>query len=183
MKISLDFDGVVADTMGLWAIKYNKKYDKNITFADIKEWDFWKGYGLTLEQAFELFHECWEDWRGLKPLEKNQHHIIAKMAQHGQVDLVTSVSLPYIPIVRKWMSNYHIPIYRVVPSDKKYELNYDIFIDDSPKNAIEIDKRKKICLLYDQAWNRNVSGERILRVKNLEEAYGFIARRVEKLYT
>ncbi|MEM2781996.1 MAG: hypothetical protein QXG45_04675, partial [Nitrososphaerota archaeon] len=57
----------------------------------------------------------------------------------------------------------------------KSELDYDVYIDDSPINAEEIASAGKYVALYDRPWNRDVKDtDRIKRVTNLEGAYLFI---------
>jgi len=63
----------------------------------------------------------------------------------------------------------------MVFSSHKFDLDYDIFIDDSPDNALEISKNNKICLLYNQPWNRDVlETQNIRRVYNLYHAIDVI---------
>lgn len=52
----------------------------------------------------------------------------------------------------------------------KSDLDYDVFIDDSPLNALKIFQEKKKIILYSQPWNQHISEDKISRVSNLSEA-------------
>ena len=52
----------------------------------------------------------------------------------------------------------------------KADLDYDIFIDDSPLNAQNFLQHNKQVILYSQPWNQHVSENRINRISNLSEA-------------
>jgi len=71
MKISLDFDGVLAHTMKRWCEVCNG-LSNNAPLVDItkiKHWYFYKDFGLTREEAFIIFDIVWENWQKLEPME------------------------------------------------------------------------------------------------------------------
>jgi 5'(3')-deoxyribonucleotidase len=55
MKVALDFDNVLADTMSAWIKIYNKKYSKVIEKSDIIEWKFWSLLKIQREEGYEIF--------------------------------------------------------------------------------------------------------------------------------
>jgi len=176
VRISLDFDGVIGNTVELWLKKYNEKYGKNLQYKDIDHWRFGDIVGLTNEQVLDIFELCWSDWRGLKPMEKNQFHTVEAMKLIGRVDIVTAVHVQFIPIVKKWLSNYNIDC-KIIQSREKEKLKYDVYIDDSPENAKAIVEMGKTCILYNQPWNQGVEGKGIIRVYSLTDALGVLRRR------
>ena len=52
----------------------------------------------------------------------------------------------------------------------KANLDYDVFIDDSPLNAIKFLENNKKVILYSQPWNQHISNQKLLRISNLSEA-------------
>lgn len=167
---------MIGNTVELWLKKYNEKYGKSLKYENIDHWRFGDIVGLTNEEVLDIFETCWADWRGLKPLEKNQFTVIEAMKLVGHVDIVTSVHIQFIPIVKKWLSNYGINL-NVVYSREKEKLKYDVYIDDSPENAKAMVSAGKTCILYDQPWNQGLVGKGIIRVKTLREALGVLRRR------
>jgi len=49
----------------------------------------------------------------------------------------------------------------------KADLDYDVFIDDSPLNAIKFLKNNKNVFLYTQPWNQHIKNKNIKRISKL----------------
>jgi uncharacterized HAD superfamily protein len=58
----------------------------------------------------------------------------------------------------------------VIDGPMKANLDYDVFIDDSPLNALNIIQHNKKVILYSQPWNKHISENGIHRISNLSEA-------------
>ena len=173
MKIALDFDNVLAHTTQLWVEICNHRNNgaKMITTRDVESWDFWKNMGLDKEEAFQIFDICWSAWRQIPSLEHEPEQKTKMLNNLGEVDIVTSVKPDHSIDIRMWLEKFNVHFNELVFSKEKYKLNYDLYIDDSPDNAIEISKAGKICLLYNQPWNREIKeSENISRVYNLYHA-------------
>jgi len=172
MRISLDFDGVLSQTMELWCTRYNEVYPTRIpiTVNDIKHWSFFIDFGMDVTQAFEIFDWCWGHWEQLPQMEACQDDKTRRLMELGEVDLVTSVDAKHTEDVFKWLKSHKIKYNNLVHKEAKQELSYDIFIDDSPINAVNIARQNKICLLYNQLWNRGLIGRNIIRVYSLDHA-------------
>ena len=56
----------------------------------------------------------------------------------------------------------------------KADLDYDVFIDDSPLNAIKFLENNKKMILYSQPWNQHISNPKLYRISNLYEAIEII---------
>jgi hypothetical protein len=52
----------------------------------------------------------------------------------------------------------------------KSNLDYDVFIDDSPLNAVKFLENNKKVILYSQPWNMHISNDKLDRITNLSEA-------------
>ena len=76
--------------------------------------------------------------------------------------------------VEKWLAMQKIDYGKIVvvePDKTKGHLDYDVFIDDSPLNAIDAADRDKTALVYDQPWNRHLDQrDNLLRIRDLSEA-------------
>ncbi|MDW8073771.1 MAG: hypothetical protein RMJ28_06025 [Nitrososphaerota archaeon] len=174
MKIALDLDGVLSDSMGLWVEIWNSRYGPPaLGVEDIREWDFWRGLGITQEMFNEVFDEVWRSWARLRPLEENIGEKVARLTQLGKVDIVSGRAVKHLPYVKSWLKHHRIrydSIFLGVPA--KNRLNHTVFIDDSPIEAAQIAGTGRYVLLRDQPWNRHVPERRfILRVRSLDEAF------------
>ncbi len=52
----------------------------------------------------------------------------------------------------------------------KADLDYDVFIDDSPLNAVKFLENNKKVILYSQPWNLHIINHKLYRITNLSEA-------------
>ncbi len=170
MRIALDFDGVLAHTMELWVDEYNRLHpSKKITIEDIDRWAFFEkeSIGLSYDEAFDIFDFCWRHSELINPNEADQQVKVKRLQKFGKVDIVTSV-VKNKEKIKEWISSHGIVPDDIVFTQEKWKLNYDVYIDDSPSNAEKIRDVGKICLLYNQDWNRDVKEDaKIIRVYSL----------------
>src|SRR5687768_6053657 len=102
LKVALDFDSVLADTMSSWVKIYNKKYNKFISKSDIKSWDFCSSLGISEQDMFEIFHVCWSDWKDLSPTEENIEKTVEEISKISNTEIVTSANLSFIDSIKLW---------------------------------------------------------------------------------
>ena len=107
------------------------------------------------------------------PTEKNLSKNTKKLLEFGQVDIVTAREKSTDQFVKNWLDFHDISFdnyVSVVDGTFKAELNYDLFIDDSPLNAEKFIQKNKSVLLYHQPWNANFSDSKITRISTLIDA-------------
>jgi len=178
MKIALDVDGVLADIIYVWLEQYNKSHKKSITKEDIVRWNFWKELGFDKYEFYEELSSCWSRWLEVPPMEQGIADAVENLHSVGTVHIVTARDMASTKYVKQWLEhngiNYtdYVPVLR---GRDKADLDYDIFIDDSPQNVIGIASKGKNALLYDQPWNRSVSDPKIVRIRKLQEAMNVIS--------
>jgi uncharacterized HAD superfamily protein len=178
MKIALDVDGVLADIIFVWLDDYNKTHNKSITKEDTDQWDFWKNLGYDKYRFYEDLSRCWSRWEGVPPMEENLADASEKLNSVGTVDIVTARDAASTQYVKQWLIHHGIKYndYVAVLSGRdKADLDYDVFIDDSPTYVIDMASKGRHVLLYDQPWNQSVTDSKIVRIKKLEEAVAIIS--------
>ena len=177
MNIALDFDSVLSDTMISWVNRYNEKFQPSISKeTHILQWEFWNDLPISRKQALEIFDEVWTEWRNLLPTEKDLKKTIEKISSYGTVDVVTEIKEDHLIHVEMWLREHDIPYGELkYAQGKKVKLDYDYFIDDNPKFALECSSNGKNCLLYDQPWNRDIKGDKITRINRLNDVLGIIS--------
>lgn len=177
MRIALDVDGVLADIISVWLDEYNAAQKKAVTKQDIEKWDFWKELGYDKYRFYGDLSKCWSRWISIPAEEDGIADAVRQLGTLGTVDIVTARDPPSTRYVKQWLEHNDIVYdhYVAVASGRaKAELDYDVFIDDSPVNAASIASRGRRTLLYDQPWNRSVSDSRITRIRKLAEAVDVI---------
>ncbi|MBI2111147.1 MAG: hypothetical protein HYT44_01960 [Nitrosarchaeum sp.] len=172
MKIALDVDGVLADVIESWLI-YNNKIRPDISKDDITNWDFWKKFKINRYDFYEELTSCWKNWNSIPPTEDNLSIITQNLSNFGQVDIVTARESSTDSFVKNWLKLHDVTYQNyvsVIDGPMKADLDYDVFIDDSPLNAIKFLKRQKTIFLYSQPWNQHISDQNIQRISTLSEA-------------
>jgi len=172
MKIALDVDGVLADVIQSW-LNYSNSKRQKISKHEISDWDFWKKFQINRYDFYEELSSCWKNWDSILPTEENLSLFTKNLSKLGQVDIVTARERSTDSFVKNWLKHHEISFdnyVSVIDGPMKADLDYDVFIDDSPLNASKIIQQNKKIILYSQPWNTNISENNIHRIKNLSEA-------------
>jgi hypothetical protein len=172
MKIALDVDGVLADVIQSW-LNYNNSIRQEISKQEISDWDFWKKFKINRYDFYAELSSCWKNWMSVPPTETNLSLTTKNLSKLGQVDIVTARERSTDSFVKNWLNHYDISYdnyVSVIDGPMKADLDYDVFIDDSPLNALKIIQQKKKIILYSQPWNQHILEDQIHRVSNLSEA-------------
>ena len=153
MRIALDFDGTIGNTLMAWLNEYNEKYNDNKPYSAIDAWHFHEKFGLNIEQSMEVFGACWNKAIDkITPTERNIGKKIDKLWNYGDIDLVTAVPKKYFPQIEEWLFYHQVRFGKIVYSHNKEETFYDAFIDDKPELLHRAKPRP--VFLKSQRWNR-----------------------------
>ncbi len=160
LRIAVDLDGVLAETMTAWCRKANEQLGTNLKLDDLDTWASWKKFGITRDQFFRLLNEAWDSWEQVPPTEPNIASKVAKIQPFGTLDIVTGRSKQTVEGAKNWLAHYKIPYERFVRvegwKDKVY-LNYDVYIDDAPELMPLISHNPVMSgILYERPWDRDV---------------------------
>ncbi len=135
MRIAVDLDGVLAETMEAWCKRANEFLGTSFTLADLDTWAAWRKLGISREQFFQFLDEAWDDWENIPPTEPRLAEKVRKISRSGQIDVVTGRSKENVNAAENWLAEHKILYERFirVPGWKdKIFLNYDVYIDDAP---------------------------------------------------
>ena len=166
MRIALDVDGVLANLIEPLLRLYENETGVRISVEEVDEWDFWRKHGLSKQGFIELLIRTWARWWEIEPIEDDVAEDVEKLNQLGQVDIVTQRPAKTVSYVKEWLSKHGIRYRKftwVPPRTTKAKFGYDIYIDDSPKLAEELNKLGKPMLLYNQPWNRSFGETKVVR--------------------
>jgi uncharacterized HAD superfamily protein len=170
LRIGVDLDGVLAEAMIIWCDLYNKRYGGSLSFEDIQAWEVWKIVKITRDQFFTLLDDAWQEWKRMPPTEENVGEQVRLLREFGTVDVVTGRSMRTVTQAKEWLQVHSIPYDRFVRTEStlaKIHLNYDIFVDDSPRLMERIAaKSTALGILYTRPWNRHVHMPSVIRRAN-----------------
>ena len=170
MRIAVDLDGVLADTIVTFCTILNKRYSTHFTADTFVRWNAWEIANITKDEFFQTLDEAWFSWKDIPSIEENIGEKLTQIRPFGKVHIVTGRSLDTVRPAKRWLKEHKVSYDRFVrtPSSMaKAELSYDVFIDDSAELMSLLSSRVNTYgILYTQPWNRNASiMKRIFRVE------------------
>lgn len=187
MKLYIDFDGTIVDTIKRICDIYNEDYSFYNGFTpvhpdEIQTWDFDElklSNRKAINQYFnqprffnegleDMFHAC---------------DVINQLHDDGHTIIVVSTgSVPNLRLKKAWLKN-HIAFDEFIGVDIGTYKNKDhinmkggVFIDDMTNNLKGSNAMRKICFGHEYEWNKDWRGERcsswdnIIELLNKEEA-------------
>lgn len=182
-KISIDVDSILIDIMVNYCKIYNKKKNSKKTKEDVTDWDFFDDWGLSKEEGRGIFENI--DLQDVPVISDTLDCYLLLLNQRSKVDIVTNRKEEQRKALLKKFKSMNLKpgiqyqnLIIVDSEKKKLDLDYDIYIDDSPKLANIIEKYpNKILILLDQPWNKNIQiANNIKRVNNWKEIYDEIIK-------
>jgi uncharacterized HAD superfamily protein len=174
MRIAVDLDGVLADTIVSFCTILNKRRGTHLAPRSIVQWHAWEIANITKEEFFHTLDEAWFDWSTIPPTENNLGSKVGKLKRFGRVDIVTGRSQETVQPAISWLRNQGIPydtFVRTESTKAKAMLKYDIFVDDAAELMVLLaTSLDKDGILYSQPWNQHApSMPKILRVHGWDE--------------
>jgi uncharacterized HAD superfamily protein len=182
MKIAVDIDGVLLDIMVEYCKIFNKRYGTNYIKKDVTDWEFFKDWGISEEEAFAVFNQIYEDSMSVPFIDNEAPSVMKSLNLKHEVFIVSARESEFkLPIIKKL--NFHnikkgihyieLILLTHKPYDLKLSKHFDLYIDDNPNLVDPIKKLKnKFLLLYDQPWNQNSKCEHnVIRVYNWKEVH------------
>ena len=161
LKIAVDLDGVLAETMEAWCKIVNERFGTRLRLDDLDTWTSWRKTGISQDQFFQILDETWDTWEEIPPTEPDLARKVARVEKLGSLDVVTGRSRQTVESAKNWLAHHEIPYERFVRvqgwRDKVF-LNYDVYIDDAPELMPLISRNPRMRgILYARPWNKDVA--------------------------
>ena len=174
MRIAVDLDGVLANTMAAFCRILNKRRSTQFTVESFTQWKAWEIAHISKDDFFRTLDQAWFQWQTIPATEENLSDKVKLLRVFGKVDIVTGRSEQTISHANLWLQAHHISYDDFIRTDStkaKAKLNYDVYIDDSadlmPLIASRLDSHG---VLYSQPWNRGAPDmPRVFRVERWKQ--------------
>lgn len=167
LRIGVDLDGVLAEPMTVWCDLYSKRHGEFLSLKDIRAWEVWKVVKISRDEFFRTLDDAWLEWERIPATEEGVGQQVALLRELGTVDVVTGRSLRTVGPAKEWLKTHSIQYDRFVRTEStlaKIQLDYDVFVDDSPR-LMELIASRSMALgvLYTRPWNRNARTPSVIR--------------------
>lgn len=164
MKIGIDLDETLFGFIEEMIPMYNKKYNDNVKFKDLKDYDISKSIKISSKQFFDDF-ATEETFNKIK-VYTNAVNVINEFHRHSDVYFVTAghSSTMYwrmkkLEKVFPWFKDGNL-----IKCKNKQLLDLDVLIDDNVDN---LRGGKYTGILFSQPWNMNET--EFLRINSWNE--------------
>ena len=174
LRIAVDLDGVLADTMVTFCKILNQRHSTHFTVNSFVQWNAWRIAHITKDEFFRTLDKAWFEWKNIPSMDENIGAEVGRIRRFGHIDIVTGRSRETVQAAKAWLERHKVPyetFVRTASTKAKAELNYDVFIDDSAElMSLVASSLDNSGILYTQPWNRNADDmQRVFRVERWEQ--------------
>lgn len=170
VRLGIDIDSVLCDTMPRLLEKINREHGTAITMEDAIQWDFPVG-----DTTFDtLILKAFRDpvlLMSLPPMQGSQE-AVKRLVNDFDLVVVTSRKELTVDATRLWVETHFGPLLVVHTGDSKNGHDLDILVDDAPHNVTPFAETGRPAILFDQPWNQKVEPHPFIwRCKNWPHVY------------
>lgn len=180
MRLGIDLDGVVANFIKGWMLRYNLEFGAHLTEEMVKHWD--AADDLT---HFTDLSEFW-DWAGaagngptvFRNLEPYPGALdsLDMLASCHDIVVLTMKGDWATPDTFAWIAEHRIPTREVHMLRDKWMVDCDIYLDDSPHAVPSLVEHRpdSIVCRFVRPWNEPVPGA--IDIYDWDEFLSLVAR-------
>ena len=166
MRIGIDIDGVITDTINYVASELSKFLNREVKPDEV-------AHNLgEIENVAQIFMEHGERLLcSLAPMESAAYSI-NKLAREHEVYIISARFQIHYDVTLQWLKRHGINVDKVIftegkgKSDICIENGIDVFIEDSAKNALDLADHGIKVILYSTEYNSSLRREGIIRCDN-----------------
>jgi len=185
MKIAIDIDEVLSDTLTALISFHNEKYGTSLKKSDFHSYKYWEVWGGTMEEAITKVYEFYESdyFKNINPVQNSQI-AVKSLKKHHDLVVVSSRQHEIEEKTLEWLEKHFPKAFSDVhftnayslsgQSQKKsivcHYLNAKTLIDDCLDYAIECSRSMEMVFLFDSPWNRlDLLPYKVRRVRSWNE--------------
>jgi 5'(3')-deoxyribonucleotidase len=173
LRICVDMDEVMADTLAEYIRRYNQTFDEDVTPQDLAGKGLWEIAPLDRQQQLRSFLDA-EDFFEDLDLMPGSQDVLRQLSDRFEIFIATqAMAVPNsLGPKYRWLQRHFpfIPPSHYVFCGDKSILRADYLIDDQPKNILRFEGQG---LLYSAPHNLSATG--FVRVNNWEEVAQYFA--------
>ena len=184
MKIGIDIDDVLADSLPHYTRAFNQRFGLQIDLADSAWRIFDRFPWISRQEAHDFFSGLIEaGFFSSRPLMPGAKEAVESLAEDGhRLFIITGRAPQDEAVTRRWLthagllSRFEAVIHKAREpvgrhkSGAASELHLDVFIEDELAVAIAVAETAIPVLLFDHPWNQGVLPGNVCRVRSWAEA-------------
>jgi uncharacterized protein len=174
MNLGFDIDGVISN----FTVRFNEvikqKYGICLTDSEMYSYEINLVLGVPKDEVAEIVADT---LKSDLPLNPNAKETLDRLTSEGHsIYLLTARSESLSHYTVSWLKEKAVPykeLYHLAGGKKSLTpIELDLFVEDNLEEALELTKKVKLVLIYDQPWNKTKNVRGLLkRVDGWHEIY------------
>jgi hypothetical protein len=177
VRIGVDIDGVLADSLSLWIRELNRFFKKNKRIEEIRLFDICRTYEVTPNEL-SGFLACRGSYLMSQPEPiAGASHYLGKIKKHHDIYIVTARDERYGQETREWLDKFSLPYDELLllGSHEKKEAclsrNLSVLVEDTLEIGVKVSAAGVPVLLMDAPYNQGVLPGQIYRAHSWVDVY------------
>ncbi len=177
MKIGVDIDGVLANSLPLWVAELNNFFNKSKQLEEIHLFDIRKTYGIS-QRDLNLFLERRGRYlmKSPEPMTGAAYNL-GRIKQHHEICIITARNKSYREETQGWLKKHGLPYDELLllgSHDKKESCltrNLKVLVEDTLEIGVEVSSAGIPVLLLDAPYNQGALPKLVYRKRSWDEIY------------
>jgi hypothetical protein len=182
MRVGIDIDGVLADSLSLWVRELNIYFNKNVRVEDFHLYDIRKTYDLAVDEIDSFIELKGKDLMTRSLPFPGASYYLDKIKKHHDIYIITARNGCYRDDTERWLKKHGFSYDRLylLGSHEKQEICVEkklhVMVEDTLEIGEKISSAGIPVLLMDAPYNRGSLPDLIYRKRSWEEIYGVIMK-------
>jgi len=177
MRLGVDIDGVLADSLALWVQEMNRYFKKDKKVEEIHLYDICETYEVTLKQLEDFMQERGSFIMSQVPLVRGAAYFMRRIKQYHDIYIVTARGEQYGRETRNWLARHELPFDEIIllGSHEKQAACLDCrvgaLVEDTLEIGLNVSAAGVPVLLFDAPYNQGDLPPLVLRQRSWEEVF------------
>lgn len=187
MRIGVDIDGVLADSLPLWVNELNRFFNKSKRVEEIHLYDICQTYEITTNELHKFLDRKGKFLMSEPSPVTGASYYLSRIKQYHDIYIVTAREEQYGRETRGWLKKYGLPydeLFLLGSHEKKeacLENNLNVLVEDTLEIGIQVSAAGVPVLLMDAPYNQGALPRLVYRKRSWDEIYRTIVAEPQQL--
>jgi len=190
MRIGVDLDEVLADTLSAVLPFHNDRYNTSLTRGDFHSYKFWEIWGGSREESVRRVHEFFDSpyAERVTPIAGARDALTRLKEAGHELHVITARSNAFIEHTKRWIGMHFPGLFDEIHFTNFYSvsgegrtkssvcknLGIEVMVEDDLHHASDCATSGIKVILIDYPWNKEESKENVARVSSWDDAVTLI---------
>lgn len=177
MRVGVDIDGVLADSLPFWVDELNRFFKKNKRVEEIHLYDICQTYEITSGELNGFLQSKGKLLMSEPPPVTGASYYLQRLKQHHAVYIITARDERFAPETRDWLTGHGLPFdeLRLLGSHEKeaacLEMKLNVMVEDTLEIGLKLSAAGVPVLLMDAPYNQGILPRLVYRKRSWDEIY------------